>query len=561
MYKVLLLLLFLSYQVRAQFDVGISSTSSITDPISGCEVGIAQDSIRVLVQNFNSSFIPNGNINVNYTVDNSPTVTQTVTSNLLGFATINFLFDQEADLSACDTFDIKVWTTLPGDVNPNNDTLFITFVNSCTIIPGSIIGTGPVCIDGNGGVLSLVGMQNGTIIDWQQSTNNGLTFTNLNSTIYDYDYLNVSTQTDYRVLLNGGFCANDTTSVSTITVDPSVFPGTITQNSYLCASSIDTSVSISNYSSTVVNWYQSTNNGLNYTSLSNNTSSLDINSLLTDTYYIAEVSSGTCGTAFSDTCKFFITNPSDAGLLTDNISVCEETNYDSLELTNNLGEVVSWEYTTDGNNWQGLGGGDSSYTFSNLGETTSFRVIVKNDICFNDTSNVVTVTLQPPPPVDAGPDLVIPQGGIAYLNGTGGLVAVWTPGNSLSDSTLFNPEATPDSTTTYNLFVMDGLGCTNETQVKVTVEDTSIVLVVPNTITPNNDGFNDSWVLSGIEKFTSVEVCVYNSYGKLILQTNNYTNNWKGTYKGKKLPDGVYPYRILADGEEMKGLLNILNGE
>lgn len=32
MYKVLLLLLFLSYQVRAQFDVGISSTSSLENP-------------------------------------------------------------------------------------------------------------------------------------------------------------------------------------------------------------------------------------------------------------------------------------------------------------------------------------------------------------------------------------------------------------------------------------------------------------------------------------------------------------------------------------------------
>lgn len=55
------------------------------------------------------------------------------------------------------------------------------------------------------------------------------------------------------------------------------------------------------------------------------------------------------------------------------------------------------------------------------------------------------------------------------LTGGGGDTYLWQPGASVSDSTLSNPTASPDTTTRYTLFVSDSIGCTDDTTVLVTV--------------------------------------------------------------------------------------------
>lgn len=53
------------------------------------------------------------------------------------------------------------------------------------------------------------------------------------------------------------------------------------------------------------------------------------------------------------------------------------------------------------------------------------------------------------------------------------------------------------------------------------------VKTVPNALTLNGDGINDTWTLSNSYAFKAgVEVQIYNSNGKLILKTTNYQNDW-----------------------------------
>ena len=37
---------------------------------------------------------------------------------------------------------------------------------------------------------------------------------------------------------------------------------------------------------------------------------------------------------------------------------------------------------------------------------------------------------------------------------------------------------------------------------------------------------------------------VYNRYGGKVFESQDYKNNWDGTYKGKPVPDGTYYYVI-----------------
>jgi gliding motility-associated-like protein len=83
-------------------------------------------------------------------------------------------------------------------------------------------------------------------------------------------------------------------------------------------------------------------------------------------------------------------------------------------------------------------------------------------------------------------------------------------------------------------------------------------------ITPNGDGINDLWLLTnGNGCLTNIKAQVFNRYGAKVYESNNYQNNWNGTYKGDPLPDGTYYYIVnytLVNGKQviLKGNLTIL---
>ncbi|MFO7744553.1 MAG: T9SS type B sorting domain-containing protein [Psychroflexus sp.] len=69
--------------------------------------------------------------------------------------------------------------------------------------------------------------------------------------------------------------------------------------------------------------------------------------------------------------------------------------------------------------------------------------------------------------------------------------------------------------------------------------------------TPNGDGINDVWEISGLLDNNQEEILlqIYNRYGKLLKTFTNNENGWDGTYNGRDLPSDDYWYRIrLTDG-------------
>ena len=59
-------------------------------------------------------------------------------------------------------------------------------------------------------------------------------------------------------------------------------------------------------------------------------------------------------------------------------------------------------------------------------------------------------------------------------------------------------------------------------------------LIFPNIITPNGDGFNDNFVIKGLEDgaYPVNRFVVYNRWGKKVYDTDNYVN---GEFDGKFL--------------------------
>lgn len=154
---------------------------------------------------------------------------------------------------------------------------------------------------------------------------------------------------------------------------------------------------------------------------------------------------------------------------------------------------------------------------------------------------------------DAGSDAIIPGGGSTVLNGSGGTTPLWTPADGLSDPTSYSPNASPQTTTTYTLTVTDGNGCTFSDSVTVTVVDT---IIVPNTFTPNGDGFNDTWEILRVASFPTIKITVYDRWGQEVYKTIGYptSKQWDGTKGESKLPASTYYYIIDPnnDGDESK---------
>ncbi|MDG1475705.1 MAG: gliding motility-associated C-terminal domain-containing protein [Vicingaceae bacterium] len=173
-------------------------------------------------------------------------------------------------------------------------------------------------------------------------------------------------------------------------------------------------------------------------------------------------------------------------------------------------------------------------------------------------SDTVCITVEELPTADAGPDENIFEGQSTILNATGGATYTWSPVTGLSDTTIFNPEASPEETTTYFVTVTSPNGCTAIDSVTITVLPT---INFPDGISPNGDGKNDVWIIDFIEEYPDNVVEIYNRWGELLFHADGYQQDWDGTYEGKELPIGTYYYIIDLNDESVKpftGPLTIL---
>ena len=66
-------------------------------------------------------------------------------------------------------------------------------------------------------------------------------------------------------------------------------------------------------------------------------------------------------------------------------------------------------------------------------------------------------------------------------------------------------------------------------------------------ISPNGDGKNDVFFIEGLQKYPANTLCIFNRWGNEVHKTQNYQNDWQGTWNGKELPDGVYFYWLRDD--------------
>ncbi|PLX08845.1 MAG: hypothetical protein C0596_05790 [Marinilabiliales bacterium] len=94
----------------------------------------------------------------------------------------------------------------------------------------------------------------------------------------------------------------------------------------------------------------------------------------------------------------------------------------------------------------------------------------------------------------------------------------------------------------------------------IDLNEAEYCVTVYNTITQNNDGANDTWIIENIEQFQFNEVWIFNRVGNEVFHVEGYQNDWYATFNGKDLPEATYYYIIdLGDGRDpIKGHVTII---
>lgn len=267
------------------------------------------------------------------------------------------------------------------------------------------------------------------------------------------------------------------------------------------------------------------NNGLN--------SDLNQANLGAGTYVLTISDSQGC-TATASYTILLESGPSiDASSLLVTSTVCGENNGTivGLALADNQASI-SWSNTTE-----------TSLDLSNLAPGTYTLTVTGVNGCqtiggsyvINPSSGVVADFTYSPTTIAVGDNVVFTD-----QSSTNVSVWNWTIDNSNYVSQNANYTFTQEGIYTILLNVENAAGCTD--QIAKTIQVGSD-LIVPNVLTINADGINETFLIQGMDQ--EIELLIFNRWGNLVFSSFPYLNNWNGLDNaGNKLSEGVYTYLI-----------------
>jgi gliding motility-associated-like protein len=193
-------------------------------------------------------------------------------------------------------------------------------------------------------------------------------------------------------------------------------------------------------------------------------------------------------------------------------------------------------------------------------ENTRYKIIATNPFGCFDTA-WVQVNVLKLPKADAGPDIRMLRGRPVKLKSsvTGTDVSfTWSPVTDMANPGVAAPLVNPQNDTRYRLTVTSNSGCgISSDEVNVMVLDR---IRVPNTFTPNGDGYNDNWQIDLLDLFENSVTEVFNPAGQRVYRDIGHGKPWDGTSNGKPLPAGTYYYVIdlKTNADRLTGFVTLL---
>lgn len=139
----------------------------------------------------------------------------------------------------------------------------------------------------------------------------------------------------------------------------------------------------------------------------------------------------------------------------------------------------------------------------------------------------------------------------------------WDFGNGQSSSET-EPQISYSDTGTFMIVLIarNDENCT-DTAVQWVFASPEISVIGVNAFSPNGDGLNDIFRISGIEVAREYYLRIFNRWGETLFESSNPLLGWNGEYQGNPVPEGHYFYQLRAislDGQSLNsnGLVKLV---
>lgn len=337
--------------------------------------------------------------------------------------------------------------------------------------------------------------------------------------------------------------------------------GVIQNNLTICTGEpVTFTAAVSNLALLTNPTYQWQVNGSNVGTNSNTYTSSSITG--TDIVKCTVTNNATCSAFDFGTSPAFTITPMSALSITiqssANGAVCSGDSITFKATLSQPGADVIYQWKLNGNN---VGINSATYTDSHFvnGDVVSCTFTNKSTPCLianTGNSNLLTVSIMSP--ASPAPTVTITESAnnvyegtpvtftATPLNATGTITYQWqvNGNNAGTNSTTFTSSAflNGDRVT---CTIFSGGCAAPATSAPVTLIIKPPLKIIPsNTFTPNGDGINDLWTISGLLSYPNCLVNIYSRNGELVYQSRGYAKPWDGLYKGTNLPVGTYYYII-----------------
>lgn len=244
-------------------------------------------------------------------------------------------------------------------------------------------------------------------------------------------------------------------------------------------------VSITGYNGNVVNWIESTDGGTTWINNTNTFTSQSYFNLKQSTCYRAIVKDGAFPPDTSTIVCVTIYIPTQGGIVSGGGSFCNSAASGTLNLTGNIGNVLNWQYSTNGGStWSVITNTNTSLSYSTITQNTMYAAVVQNSsFCKIDTSSAAVFNIDPltvSGTISLGGNDTVCYGinsNTLALSGNVGLINAWiysedngvTWNYTVNNTTMYSYSGLIQ-TTSYAVIVQSGVCPTmTATPVKITV--------------------------------------------------------------------------------------------
>ena len=266
--------------------------------------------------------------------------------------------------------------------------------------------------------------------------------------------------------------------------------------------------------------------------------------------YYVETNYGVCTPSFDSRSRMITVS----SLVSPNLNItssggnqiCEGSD---ITLTGNL-TAPEYTYKWYKGNEEIIGATNSSYITTTAG---TYKLIADNGTCLSESNTIVLTPIGFTYSLNQSSPISIYQGqttNIIVTTTAASPIFKWFRNDVLLPET--SNTLLVDQIGTYKVIITQSSGCVVTKEVEIIVQKPEIN-EIPNLISPNNDGVNDTWVLPNfITSQSNINVKIFNSSGKIVLSTDNYQDNWPQEQSDFINSNAVFYYIISKGNNKIK---------